>query len=102
MAELLLHLAELGAGPEKMGREGVADGVGGECAGDPRLLGVPLDQQPEALSGQAVAAVIQEERVCGLTVKKHLAGGRQIDGQGVTCDVVELEDALAAAASDTA
>ena len=61
MPKQLLHVAQVGSPLQGVGRERVSQRVRRNVA-DLRLLRVRLQDQPETLPGQPVAAVIQEER----------------------------------------
>src|SRR5690242_3777132 len=62
VAEELLHLAQAGAGAEHMRREAVAQSVRRHAPGKAGIAGVALEDEPEALAGQPLAAPVDEER----------------------------------------
>ena len=57
VAQQLLHVADGGAASQHVGGEGVAQGVRRHVRLDAGVLGVVLEDEPEALAGQALATL---------------------------------------------
>ena len=81
MTQEQLHVAEVCAAAQGMGRKRVTQGV--RCdIGDISLVRVGLEDQPEALSRQPVSTMIEEER---MLFSQHQARSRifQVVAQGL-------------------
>ena len=65
VAELLLQRAQVLAFVQTVRREGVTKGVRGDARRDARVARPRLDDQPESLARQALAAMVEKQRAVG-------------------------------------
>ncbi len=77
VAEHFLDKAEVGAALDEVGREGVAEGVGGDFLADVGYEGLGLDHLEHGLAAETPAEAVEEEEV----------GGGGIGGVGAALEI---------------
>src|SRR5581483_3661585 len=89
VTQQLLHLVDVHAPAQHVGREAVAQGVRGDAALDAGFAGVALEDEPEALAGQALAAAVDEEGA--FIALTHQARASELDVLGDFLDRLLLQ-----------
>jgi hypothetical protein len=101
VAQQVLDFTEVGTAVEFMGGEAVAQGMGGHFFAEVGFIGVGFDDEPEALAGQLLAAMVEEKGFFFVAFEKVGTAVLQIVGKDVFGFIIKRQFAGVVVAGGT-